>query len=125
MNSSPDISSPHQPHIPRISLSDSLDDFTWNDNNRDYREFLFAGASGVKINVDDPTCPLSILKTFLSDELINNVVLFTNTYAALCKVHPSFTEKVGGCNRSFLNLWKDVTKDDILNFQHKFFFGKT
>ena len=28
-------------------------------------------------------------------------------------MHPSFTEKVGGCNRSLLNLWKDVTKDDI------------
>ena len=32
--------------------------------------------------MDDPTCPLSILKTFLSDELMNNIVPFTNTYAS-------------------------------------------
>ena len=26
---------------------------------------------------------------------------------------PSFTEKVGRCNRTVLNLWKDVNADDI------------
>ena len=45
--------------------------------------------------------------------MISNIVVFTNTYAAICKSHPSFIEKVGGCNRTLLNLWRDVTKDDI------------
>ena len=112
MNSSPDIPS-STPYIPHIPLSDDIDDFTWSDDNRDYREFLFAGPSGVKINLDDTTCPLSILKTFLTDELISNIVLFTNTYAEICKMHPLFTEKVGGFNRTLLDLWKEVTKDDI------------
>ena len=112
MNSSPDIPS-STPYIPHIPLSDDIDDFTWSDDNRDYREFLFAGPSGVKINLDDTTFPLSILKTFLTDELISNIVLFTNTYAEICKMHPLFTEKVGGFNRTLLDLWKEVTKDDI------------
>ena len=54
MNSSPGISSSTpQPYIPHIPLSDDIDDFTWSDDNRDYREFLFAGPSGVKINLAD------------------------------------------------------------------------
>ena len=122
-NSSSDIPSTPQPYIPHIPLSDDIDDFTWSEDSRGFREFLFAGSSGVKINVADPTCPLSIIKTFLTDELLSNIVLFTNTYAELCKMHPSFIEKVGGCNRTLLNLWKEVTKDDMGLYMSNYFDG--
>ena len=44
-----------------------------------------AGTSGVQNISDDPSCPLSVLKTFLTDDLISNIVKFTNTYVALMK----------------------------------------
>ena len=111
VNISADISSTtSHTYIPHILIADDIDNFTWNDDSRDYREFLFAGSSGVKINPVDHTCPLSILKTFLTDDLISNIVVFTNTYATICKSYPSFIEKVGGCNRTLLDLWRDVTK---------------
>ena len=49
----------------------------------------------------------------MTDEVISNIVLYTNTYAAILKLGPSFTEKVGGCNRTVLDWWKDVNADDI------------
>ena len=82
--------------------------FSWNNNSRPFREFQFAGTPGVKVVPNDHTCPLSVLKTFLTDKIISNIVLYTNIYAAILKLSPSFTEKVGGCDRTVLDLWKDV-----------------
>ena len=104
---------PQASFIPNIPSYNNVDDiFSWNNNIRPCREFQFTGSPGVKVVPNDPTCPLSILKTFLTD-VINNIVLYTNTYAAILKLSPSFTEKVAGCNRTILDLWKDVSKDDI------------
>ena len=100
--------------IPNIPSYNSVDDvFSWNNNMQPFHEFQFTGEPGVKVVPNDPTCPLSILKTFLTNDVINNIVLYTNTYAAILKLSPSFTEKVARCNRTILDLWKDVTKDDI------------
>ena len=55
----------------------------------------------------DPTCPLSILKTFLTDEII---VQYTNTYAYILQ-DPLYIEKLWS-NRSLLNLWKDISTVD-------------
>ena len=57
MNSSPDIPS-STPYIPHIPLSDDIDDFTWSNDNRDYREFLFAGPSSIKIDL----APIKIVR---------------------------------------------------------------
>ena len=45
---------------------------------RPFRQFQFTGEPGVKVVPNDPTCPLSILKTFLTNDVINNIVLYTN-----------------------------------------------
>ena len=105
---------PPQPsYEPNIPSYDNLDVFTWTNNSRPFQEFEFIGLPEVKVGPRDHICPLSILKTFLTDEVISNIVLYTNIYAALLKLSPSFTEKVGGCNRTLLDLWKEVNADDI------------
>ena len=105
---------PPQPlYVPNIPSYDNVDVSTWTNNSRPFQEFEFIGLPGVKVAPHDHICPLSILKTFLTDEVISNIVLYTNTYAALLKISPSFTEKVGGCNRTLLDLWKEVNADDI------------
>ena len=60
-----------------------VNEFLWNSNGRWPREFHFTGTSGVKNISDDRSCPLSVLKTFLTDNLISNIVKFTTTYDAL------------------------------------------
>ena len=97
---------PQPPYIPTIPSYGDVDVFSWNNNSRPFREFQFTGTPGVKVVPNDHT--LSVLKTFLFDKVISNIVLYTNTYAAILKLSPSFTEKVGGCNRTVLELWKDV-----------------
>ena len=37
--------------------------FLWNSNGRGHREFHFTGSTGVKNISDDPSGPLSVLKT--------------------------------------------------------------
>ena len=58
------------------------------------REFHFTGTSGVKNISDDPSWPLSVLKAFLTDDLISNIVKFTNTYVALMKQSQVVKEKL-------------------------------
>ena len=69
-------------------------EFLWNSNGRGPREFHFTGTSGVTNIGDDPSCPLSVLKTFLTDDLISNIVKFTNTYVALMKQSQGVKEKL-------------------------------
>jgi len=56
-------------------------EFIWDDVSKPYHEFPFTGNPGVNANIYDQTCLLSILKTFLSDNLIEGIVKHTNTYA--------------------------------------------
>ena len=53
----------------------------WDDNARPFWVFPFTGIPGVKVNIDDSTCPLSIFKTFLTDEMVDDIVTYTNVYA--------------------------------------------
>ena len=95
---------PQSSYVPNIPSYDNVDIFTWTNNSRPFQEFEFIGLPGVKVVPRDHICPLSIVKTFLTDEVISNIVLYTNTYAALLKLSPSFTEKVGGCNRTLRSM---------------------
>ena len=45
-----------------------VNEFLWNSNERGPREFHFTGSSGVKNISDDTSCPLSVFKTFLTDD---------------------------------------------------------
>ena len=62
---------------------------------------------------DNPNCPLSILKTFLTNELIDNIVIYTNTYAEIMKQAPHIIERLNNTQRSMFKLWKDVDRDDV------------
>ena len=90
-----------------------VNEFLWNSNERGPREFHFTGSSGVKNISDDPSCPLSVLKTFLTDDLILNIVKFTNTYVALMKQSQGVQEKLNKTDRSMFKLWIDIDNDDV------------
>ena len=90
-----------------------VNEFLWNSNERGPREFHFTGSSGVKNISDDPSCPLSVLKTFLTDDLILNIVKFTNTYVALMKQSQGVKEKLNKTDRSMFKLWVDIDNDDV------------
>ena len=57
--------------------------------------------------------PPEVLKTFLTDEIIENIVKHTNAYAYLAKQTPAIQEQMKQNKRSLFNLWKGVTKYDI------------
>ena len=91
-----------------------VNEFLWNSNGRGPREFHFTDTS-VSINVsDDPSCPLSVLKTFLTDDLISNIVKFTNTYdVALMNQSQGVKEKLNETDRSMYKLWVDIDNDYV------------
>jgi len=88
----------------------------WNDKARDYREFPFCGQSGVDETPDDVTCPLEVLKLFLTDELIHNIVTHTNKYAQIMKETPEIIEHLNKTKRSVFKLWTPVTFDEMWVF---------
>ena len=100
------------PSVPS-QYSGKANEFCWNDNGRGSREFNFFGSPGVKNISENPNCPLSILKTFLTDELIDDIVIFTNTYAEIMKQAPHIIEKLNNTQRSMFKLWMDVDSDDV------------
>lgn len=63
-------------------------EFQWNEKARDYREFTFAGTPGINVLPDDLSCPLSVVKLFLTDEIVESIVQYTNEYAKLIKQLP-------------------------------------
>ena len=78
------------------------------------REFHFTGTSGVKNISDEPSCPLSFLKSFLTDDLISNIVKFTSTNdVAVMKQSQVVKEKLNEADRSMYNLWVDIDNDDV------------
>ena len=96
-------------NIPHFDDVDNLNGVTLEGNAVN---LIFFGTPGMKVVPKDPSCPLSILKTFLSDELVGEIVQYTNTYSYILKRESSYIEKVLN-NRSLLNLWKDVSTDDM------------
>ena len=56
--------------------------FVWDDNARPFRVFPFTGNPGVKVNIDDSTCALSIFKTFLTDEMVDDI--YSYLYKCIC-----------------------------------------
>ena len=75
-------------------------EFLWNSNGRGLRKFHCIGTSRVKNISGDPICPLSVLKTFLTDDLIHHIVKFTITYVALMKPSQVVKEKLNKTDRS-------------------------
>ena len=85
-----------------------MDDFEWDDNHQSYQELPFTGVPGLSIEPYNRACCLSILKLFLNDELIENIVDCTNKYAEIIKQVPAIKVKMTNNPRSVYNLWNDV-----------------
>ena len=65
---------------------------------------------------EDPTSPLSILKTFLTDELIDNIVEFTNVYAVIRINDPDIQAHMNNKRRSIFHLWRETNRDEMWMF---------
>ena len=74
----------------------------------DHTENSLLLSPGVKNIPTDSTCPLAILKTFLTDKMVADIVDYTNSYAYLLKRVPENVARLEN-ERSLLNLWKDTT----------------
>ena len=61
----------------------------------------------------DPASPISILKTFIGDSLIENIVEYTNTYANILQNNPEIQERIANKNRSIYKDWYDTNIDEI------------
>ena len=61
--------------------NNNVDSFEWNDTPRPLRQFQFIGTPVVKVEPADITSHLECLKLFLSDNVISNIVEYTNSYA--------------------------------------------
>ena len=88
----------------------------WDGTPRAYREFPFLGLPGVNIFLEDSTCSLDTLKLFLTDELIENLVTYTNSYADIMINTTRIQERMNKQNRNIFNLWKPVTFDEIWTY---------
>ena len=60
----------------------------------------------------DPSSPLAFLKAFITDELVENIVHFTNKYVDIVINDPAIQSRVAG-KRSVFHLWKKTNKDQI------------
>jgi len=67
----------------------------------------------VNVNIYNQACPLSILKTFLSDDLIEGIAEHGNKYAQLVKELPEVQEQMDTTQQSLFSLWKDLTVDEL------------
>ena len=59
------------------------------------------------------TCPLAVVKTFLTDDIIRQIVEHTNSYADVIKNTPRIVERVNHTKHSIFQLWKNVDEDEI------------
>ena len=88
--------------------------FRWIDSGRPRRQFEFSGAAkGPTITVDDPSDPLEILKTFITNEMIDSIVEYTNLYAILNnpRIQEALNNRRSG--RTVYELWSPVFVDEI------------
>ena len=85
----------------------------WDSPKRTKRQFPFTSILGAHIQPDDLISPLSILKTFLSDQLIDNIADFTNRYAELMMKDPDIQAHMNIKQRSLFHLWRDTNRDEM------------
>jgi len=56
------------------------------------------------------------LKQFITDEMINNIVAYTNRYAELMITLPQIQERMQEKERSLFSLWVDITADELWTY---------
>ena len=85
---------------------------SWFDTVRAKRRFNFQGIPDAHAEPYDPSSPLAFLKTFITDELVDNVVNFTNKCADIIINDPAIQARIAGKHRSVFHLWKNSNKDE-------------
>ena len=80
---------------------------------RSKRIFNFTSTPGVNILPEDSAIPLSILKMFLSNELIDNIVNFTNSYAEMMMSDTNIQAQMNTKQRSLFSIWKETNRDEM------------
>ena len=77
----------------------------WSNIVRAKRRLNFQGIPGVHAEPYDPSSPLTFLKTFITDELVENIVNFTSKYADIIINDPAIQARVNGKYCSVFHLW--------------------
>ena len=74
------------------------------------RQFPFISASRINVQPEDPKSPMSILKTFLTDDSIQNIVHSTNKYVL---ENPDIQTRTNNSQHSIFSLWKPKNLDEM------------
>ena len=77
------------------------------------RQFPFTSASRVNIQPEDPKSPMSVLKTFLTDDSIQNIVDSTNKYAEILLENPAIQTRMNNSQHSIFSLRKLKNLDEM------------
>ena len=86
---------------------------SWDKLVQSKRRFNFTSTPGVNILPEDSTSLLSILKMFLSGELIDRIVNFTNNYAEMMMSDPNIQAQTNTKQRSLFSIWKEMNRDEM------------
>ena len=86
---------------------------SWNDDPRGERRFTFTGNPGVNTLPEDPEDVVDVFKTFLSDEIIDTFVEYTNLYADTIINTPAIQAQIIEKNKSMFGKWSAVDRDEM------------
>ena len=81
------------------------------------KRLSFQGIPGVHVEPYDSSSPLPFLKTFITDELVENIVNFANKYEDIIINDPAIQPRVAIKHHSLF--WKNTNKDEIWFFAKK------
>ncbi|PVZ97566.1 hypothetical protein BB558_006470 [Smittium angustum] len=59
-------------------IQDDFNKFEWGINPDKISKFRFTGNPGINVKIEDPTNPLEFFEQFLTDKIIENIVIKTN-----------------------------------------------
>ena len=75
--------------------------------------FRFTATPGININPSDPKSALSVLKTFISDDVIDNFVQYTNDYADVIINTPKIEARINNFKKSMFSKWTPTNRDEM------------
>ena len=88
--------------------------FEWRTKGRKQKRRLhFSEVPKINIMPKDPTSPLSLLKLFLSNPLVQKFVDYTNTYANQIIRSPNIQKRMAEKERSMYKTWVDTNLDEM------------
>ena len=75
--------------------------------------FHFTATPGININPSDPKNFLSVLKTFIFDDMIDNFVQYTNDYADVIINTPEIKARKNKFKKSMFSKWTPTNRDKM------------